>query len=115
MMGYLPYAIAGWLLLWGLYGVVTSNNLIHLVVCLAILQSSTYVLLLAIGYKAGGIAPTYADMPPGTPAVDSVVQALMLTDVVVEATVVALLLAIAVQAHERGKSLDPAKLASLKG
>ena len=111
----LPWAVAAWLLLWGLYGVVTSRNLVHLVICLAILQSSTYVLLLAIGYKSGGVAPTFADLPPGTPAVDPVVQALMLTDVVVEATVVALLLALAVQAHERGGSLDPARLARLKG
>ncbi len=115
LLSRLPYAIAGWILLWGLYGVVTSKNLVHLVICLTIVQSSTYVLLLAIGYKAGAVAPVYADMPPGTPAVDPVVQALMLTDIVVEATVAALLLALAVQAHERGGSLDPADLARLKG
>jgi multicomponent Na+:H+ antiporter subunit C len=115
LLSYLPYAVAAWLLIWGLYGVVTSRNLIHLVICLAVMQSATYVLLLAIGYKAGGVAPVYADMPPGTPAVDPLVQALMLTDVVVEATVAALLLALAVQAHERGGSLDPARLARLKG
>jgi multicomponent Na+:H+ antiporter subunit C len=115
LLSYLPYAVAAWLLIWGLYGVVTSRNLIHLVICLAVMQSATYVLLLAVGYKAGGVAPVYADMPPGTPAVDPLVQALMLTDVVVEATVAALLLALAVQAHERGGSLDPARLARLKG
>jgi len=115
LLSFLPYAVAAWLLLWGLYGIVTSKNLVHLVICLAVMQSSTYVLLLAIGYKAGAVAPVYADMPAGTPAVDSLVQALMLTDVVVEATVAALLLALAVQAHERGGSLDPAKLARLKG
>ena len=115
LLAYLPYAVAAWLLLWGLYGVVTSRNLVHLVICLAVMQSSTYVLLLAIGYKAGAVAPVFVDMPPGTPAVDPVVQALMLTDVVVEATVAALLLALAVQAHERGGSLDPARLARLKG
>jgi multicomponent Na+:H+ antiporter subunit C len=115
LLGFLPYGVAGWLLLWGLYGIVTSRNLVHLILCLAVLQSSTYVLLLAIGYKAGGIAPVYADMPGGTPAVDPLVQALMLTDIVVEATVVALLLAIAVQAHERGGSIDPAELVRLEG
>ena len=115
LLSFLPYAVAAWLLLCGLYGIVTSKNLVHLVICLAVMQSSTYVLLLAIGYKAGAVAPVYADMPAGTPAVDSLVQALMLTDVVVEATVAALLLALAVQAHERGGSLDPAKLARLKG
>jgi multicomponent Na+:H+ antiporter subunit C len=112
---WLPYAVAGWLLLWGLYGIVTSKNLVHLVICLAVLQSSTYVLLLAIGYKAGAIAPVFLDVPPGTPAVDPLVQALMLTDIVVEATVAALLLAVAVQAHERGGSLNPRDLMRLEG
>lgn len=115
MIGWLPYVVAAWLLLCGLYGVVTSRHLVHLIICLAVLQSSTYVLLLAIGYKSGAVAPVFVDVPPGTPAVDPIVQALMLTDIVVEATVVALLLALAVQAHERGGSLDPAKLASLRG
>jgi len=115
MIGWLPYAVAVWLLLCGLYGVVTSRHLVHLIICLAVLQSSTYVLLLAIGYKSGAVAPVFVDVPPGTPAVDPIVQALMLTDIVVEATVVALLLALAVQAHERGGSLDPAKLATLRG
>jgi len=42
-------------------------------------------------------------------------QALALTDVVVEATVVALLLALAVQAHKRFKTLDPNELTPLRG
>jgi multicomponent Na+:H+ antiporter subunit C len=111
----LPYAVALWVLLWGLYGIVSSKNLVHLIVCLGVMQSATYLLLLGIGYKAGGVAPIFADMPQNTPAVDPVVQALMLTDVVVEATVVALLLALAVKAHQQGGSLDPKKLRSLKG
>jgi multicomponent Na+:H+ antiporter subunit C len=115
ILAWLPYAVAAWLLLWGLYGIVTSTNLIHLIICLAILQSSTYVLLLAIGYKAGAVAPVFLDVPPGTPAVDPLVQALMLTDIVVEATIAALLLAVAVQAYERGGSLNPRDLVRLEG
>lgn len=114
-MSLLPYAVALWVLLWGLYGIATSKNLVHLVVCLGVMQSATYLLLLGIGYKAGGVAPVFVDMFPGTAAVDPVVQALMLTDVVVEATVVALLLALAAKAHQQGGSLDPQKLRSLKG
>ena len=34
-------------------GVVTSRHLVHLVVCLSVTQSATYVLLLAIGYREG--------------------------------------------------------------
>lgn len=99
----------------GLYGIVTSRNFVHLVMCLAVLQSSTYVLLLGIGYKAGGVPPVFAGVKVGTPAVDPIVQALMLTDIVVEATVVALLLSLAVQLQKRTGTLDPDKLRELQG
>lgn len=115
VVSFLPYVVAGWLFLMGLYGIVTSRNLVHLVICLAVMQSSTYVLLLAIGYRVGGTAPVFADVPVGTPAVDPIVQALMLTDIVVEATVMALLLALAVQTHKRTGTLDPDKLKELRG
>ena len=67
------------------------------------------MLLLSIGCRSGAAAPIFADIPPGSSAVDPIVQALALTDVVVEATVVALLLALAVQAHKRFETLDPNK------
>ncbi len=114
-MTFLPYAIAAWLLVIGLYGVVTSRNYVHLVMCLAVLQSSTYVLLLSIGYKVGGGPPVFASVPVGTRAVDPVVQALMLTDIVVEATVVALVLSLALQAHKRTGTLNPDKIDELQG
>ena len=114
-MNQAPFVVAGWLFLVGLYGVATSRNLIHLVVCLSVIQASTYVLLLAVGYVHDAAAPIFADVPVGTRAVDPVVQALTLTDVVVEATVTALLLALVVQAHKRTGSLDPEELRHLRG
>lgn len=112
---HVPYFIATWIFLWGLYGIVTSKNLVHQVVCLAILQTSTYVLLLAVGFKSGGTAPVFADVPVGTPVVDPLVQALMLTDVVVEATVMALLLSMVVKANELAGTVDPEELRILTG
>ena len=114
-MSFLPYAVAAWLFLIGLYGVVTSRHLVHLIVCLTVVQSSSYVLLLAIGYLAGAQAPIFADIPPGTPVVDPVVQALTLTDVVVEATVSALLFGLALQAQKRFGTVDPDEIGVLKG
>jgi multicomponent Na+:H+ antiporter subunit C len=114
-MTHLPYFVAVWLFAIGLYGVVTSRNLVHMIICLSVVQSSTYVLLLGIGFRLNAAAPVFLDIPPGTPAVDPVVQALMLTDVVVEVTVTALLLALAVQAHERTGKLDPNELGILRG
>jgi multicomponent Na+:H+ antiporter subunit C len=110
-----PYLVAVWLLVVGLYGVITSRHLVHMIVCLGVAQSSTYVLLLAVGYRVGGRAPIFSDLPPGTPVVDPVVQALTLTDVVVEATVTAVLLALALQAHKRFGTADPDRIGALHG
>lgn len=114
-MSYLPYALAVWIFVVGMYGVVSSRNFVHLVVCLTVTQSSTYVLLLAIGYTDGGTAPVFADVPQGTKAVDPVVQALTLTDVVVSVTVAALLLALGIQVQKRRGTMNPDDLRELRG
>jgi multicomponent Na+:H+ antiporter subunit C len=113
-VSFLPYAVAAWVLLVGLYGVVTSRHLVHLIISLSVAQSSTYILLLAVGYRTGGAAPIFIDIPVGTKAVDPVVKALTLTDIVVGATVTAMLLAIAVQAEKRFGTLDPDELDPLR-
>ncbi|MEC3993885.1 sodium:proton antiporter [Actinacidiphila sp. DG2A-62] len=115
-MGPWPYLAAGWVLLVALYGMVTSRNLIHAIGCLAVAQSSTYLLLLSVGYRHDGTAPVFSDVKPGSrPLVDPVVQALALTDVVVGATVTALLLALTVQLRKRHGTVDPQALTGLKG
>jgi multicomponent Na+:H+ antiporter subunit C len=110
----LPWFVAAWLLGVGLYAIVTSRNFVHLVGCLSVVQSSTYVLLLAVGFRKNAIAPIFYTHPPGTPAVDSVLQALVLTDVVVGATVTALLLALVLQVHKRRGTLDPEDLRPMR-
>ncbi|WP_371614325.1 sodium:proton antiporter [Streptomyces sp. NBC_00454] len=114
-MNLLPFLAAAWILLVGLYGLVTSRNLVHAVGCLAVAQSSTYVLLLAVGYRRGATAPVFADLPVGSPVVDPVVQALALTDVVVGAAVTALLLALVIQLQKRHGTVDPQNLTELRG
>jgi multicomponent Na+:H+ antiporter subunit C len=114
-MSVLPYIAAVWLLIIGLYGCATSRNMIHLVGCLFVVQSSTYVLLLSLGYRQGATAPIFQDVPAGTPAVDPVVQALTLTDVVVAAAVSALTLVFAIQGAKRAKTLDHSKIVPMKG
>lgn len=109
-MSILPWLVAAWLFFIGIYGIVTSRNFVHLIGCLSVCQSSTYVLLLGIGYQWGAGAPIFYDHPPGTPAVDPVVQALVLTDIVVGATVTALLLAMTLQVARKHETLDPQEL-----
>jgi multicomponent Na+:H+ antiporter subunit C len=113
-VSFLPYAVAIWLFLVGLWGVVASQNLVRTVLCLTVVQSSTYVFLLGVGYRAGAKAPIVADIPTSSKLVDPVVQVLVLTDIVIEATVTALLLALVVQAHKRFGSVDPSELRALR-
>lgn len=114
-MSFLPYAVAAWVCIVGLYGIVTSRSLIHLAVCLTVTQSSTYVLLLAIGYVEGGGPPIFKGVKLGTTAVDPVVQALTLTDIVVSVTVLALILALALDVHRDAGTVDPDEIAELTG
>ena len=114
-MSYVPYAVAVWICLIGLYGVVTSRNLIHLALCLTVTQSSTYLLLLAVGYVNGGGAPIFKGVKLGTTAVDPVVQALSLTDIVVSVTVLALILALTLDVHEDAGTVDPDQIAEMQG
>jgi len=114
-LGWLPYVVALWLFGWGLYGMVTSRHLVHLVICLALVQTSTYVLLAGIGWRNGGAAPVLQGSHPDETVVDPIVQALMLTDIVVEATVMALLLAMSVQIYEKLGTVDPGQMRVMRG
>jgi multicomponent Na+:H+ antiporter subunit C len=114
-MSIYPYVVAAWMTAVGLFGIARSRNLIHMVMCLSVVQASTYVLLLSIGYRKHATAPITSGMAPWRRQVDPIVQSLTLTDVVVEATVVALMLALAVDAHKRFGTVDPQKLRELRG
>jgi len=113
-VSFLPFAVAAWLFLVGLWGIVSSRNLVRTILSLTVVQSATYLVLLGVGYRNGGQAAIFADIPQVAKAVDPVVQVLVLTDIVIEATVTALLLALAVQAHKRFGSLDPNDLRALR-
>lgn len=113
-MTMLAWLVAAWLVGIGAYGIVTSRHYVHLIGCLSVLQSGTYVLLLSIGFIWGAGPPIFYDHPVGTPAVDPVVQALVLTDIVVGAAVTALLLVIALQVNKRRGTFDPQALRPLR-
>jgi multicomponent Na+:H+ antiporter subunit C len=74
------------------------------------------VLLLAVGFQNHVPAPVFGSTSkPTIKVVDPLVQAMTLTDVVVSATVTALLLALAIQVHKRQGTVNPDELTALKG
>lgn len=114
-MSILAFLVVAWILGVGLYGIITSRHLVHQIVSLVVVQTSTYVLLLGVGFRSNGVAPYFSDISSHVLTVDPVVQALALTDVVVEAAVTSLLLALAIQAQKRFGSVDPEELRQLRG
>jgi multicomponent Na+:H+ antiporter subunit C len=106
------WAVAGWLVLVGTLGIVRSQNLVQTVVALSVAQSGTYVLLIAAGFQRGATVPILGAGGAGS---SPVVQAMVLTDVVVSATVTALLLALTVQIAKRHGTVDPDQLRELRG
>jgi multicomponent Na+:H+ antiporter subunit C len=113
---YLPYAVTVWLFVIGMIGIVRCRNVINAILCLDVMQSSTYVFLIAIGFKRNAGAPIFsADVPVGTPAVDPVVHALTLTDIVVATVVTALMLTMAIQVYRETGTLDPEELRPMQG
>lgn len=114
-MSYLPYAVAAWICVVGLAGVAASRNLIHLAICLTVTQSSSYVLLLSVGYVKKGKPPIFKGTKLGATVADPVVQALTLTDIVVSVAVIALILALALDARRLAGTVDPDHLADIAG
>lgn len=116
-MSYLAYGVAAWLFLAGGLGIARSRHLVHTIVALSVAQSGTYVLLLAVGFQRGASAPIFGAGTPlkASAVVDPVVQAMTLTDIVVSATVTALLAALAIQIAKLHHTADPDELRSLRG
>lgn len=108
---FFPYAVAFWLFVVGCFGITQSRNLIHTVLCMTVVQASTYVLLLSVDFHAKAGAPIFGSTnPPGSASVDPILHALTLTDIVVGATVTALILALTIQVHRRRGTIDPQRL-----
>jgi multicomponent Na+:H+ antiporter subunit C len=114
-VSFLAYGVAAWIACIGIYGAIVSRNLIHLAVCLSVTQSSTYILLLSIGYRHGATAPIFKGFENRAKAVDPVVQSLALTDIVVSVTVIALIVALALDAHKDADTVDPDELVGMHG
>jgi multicomponent Na+:H+ antiporter subunit C len=68
-----------------------------------------------IGYRRGAMAPVFSDVLSTVRATDAVVQAVTLTDIVVGATVTALLLAFALRVYKMCGSVDPQELRQMRG
>ena len=63
-MSHYAFFVAGWLIVIGAFGIVRSHDLVQSVVCLAVAQSGTYVLLLSLGTSGAPRRRSSASPPP---------------------------------------------------
>jgi multicomponent Na+:H+ antiporter subunit C len=84
----------------GLYALLAKRNLIKLFIAIEVIAKGVSLLLLATGFAKGNVL---------------VAQALVVTFIVIEVSLVATALAIIINIYRHTKSLDIRKLAKLKG
>ena len=117
-MFFLNYVVAILLFLIGLYGLIRARNLVRILLNLGIMESSTYLMLVALGYRAGGTAPIFYEskiVPGQTPVVDPIMQALALTSIVIGVVTLALALSLIIHLARHYRTLDVRRIRRLRG
>jgi multicomponent Na+:H+ antiporter subunit C len=109
-----PFVAAALLAGISFYILIFKRNLIKLIMGVAMLASGVNLFLVALGYRAGGNAPIYTDVPEGT-MVLPVVQALTLTSIVINVAVLALMLTMVIHIYRHTGDVDSKKSRILKG
>ncbi len=114
MLTYVVYGSAILIMLIGLYAVLTKKSLLKIVIGLSIIDSGLHLLIVALGYLKNGTAPIFSQgffELTDKPMVDPLLQALVLTAIVIGfgVTAVALSLVIRLWRHHHTLSIDEIK------
>jgi multicomponent Na+:H+ antiporter subunit C len=102
---------------------MTQRNLIKIVLGLSLMESSSYLLLVSLGYRRHSTAPILVQPPPGTStkqivqgkAADPVLQNFCLTAIVIGVAVTAVFLTVAVRVTQHHRSIDADDIRALQG
>jgi multicomponent Na+:H+ antiporter subunit C len=117
------YVAAGVLFCTGLYAVLGRRNLIKIVLGLSLMESSTYLLLVSMAYRARSTAPVLLSPPAGTTTnqlargnvADPVLQNFCLTAIVIGVAVTAVFLTVVVRIAQHYHTLDADRVRNLRG
>ena len=111
------YIASFFLMVLGLYCIVTKYNLIKTVIGLSILDYGVNLLIITIGFNPGGTAPifTQGEITVASYFVDPIPQALTLTSIVIGACVTAMSLALVIKLEEQYGTIDTRQIRRLRG
>jgi multicomponent Na+:H+ antiporter subunit C len=99
----------------GFWMVLSSRNLIKIIIGLNIAEAGVNLFIVILGYFRGKTAPIFSNSGlEATKMVDPLPQALVLTAIVIGVSVTALALGLVMKIYERNKSIDVADIKNLK-
>jgi multicomponent Na+:H+ antiporter subunit C len=109
----LDYVASVVLFLIGLYIVISKNNLIKKFLGLNIMETSVFLLIVALGVVKGGTPPV---MEPGVgpPFVNPVPQALILTGIVVAVSTTGLALSLIIRIYQQRGTIEADELREME-
>ncbi|WP_309493033.1 cation:proton antiporter subunit C [Candidatus Hecatella orcuttiae] len=116
-----PYAVSMVIILLGLYCILRKRNLIKIILGMGVLADGVNLFFISLGYRAGGISPVLTEeriehfSAFTAAAVDPLPQALVLTAIVINMSIAAFALALAVKIYQRFGTLDMRKIRRLHG
>jgi multicomponent Na+:H+ antiporter subunit C len=109
------YVMCFALFLVGLYGMITKRDLIKIILSSGIMGYAANLMLVLFGYRRGATYPILERGVEARTMVDPLPQALVLTSIVIELGVTALLAALAVRLYQKYKTYDIAGIRRLRG
>lgn len=102
----------------GMYAIIFRRNLIKIVIGITIVESAVNLFLITLGYREGGVAPIYTNLPAGVEIPGGMVlpvpQALTLTSIVIGVAILALMLSFIIRIYQYYGTLDSGKVRRLK-
>ena len=114
----LVYVLAMAVIVAGLYAIIMKDNLIKKLLGLGIMTNGIHVFLIALGYRAGGAIPIMQDLDFqrfSMAAVDPLPQALVLTSIVINLSILAVGLSIVILLYRKFGTLDSSRIRRLRG
>ena len=111
------YLASFFLIVLGLYCIVTKYDLLKSVIGLSIIDYGVNLLIITIGFNPGGTAPifSFGELNPESFFVDPIPQALTLPSIVIGACVTAMSLSLVIKIREMYGTTDTHEVRRLRG
>ncbi len=110
----LPFFTVVVLFLLGLSGMLFKKNLIKVLMGLSLMESAVNLFLVATGYRQGGVAPIFTNVPDPHMVLPTV-QALTLTSIVIGVATSAMMLSFAMVLYRKYGTVNTLEIKKLKG